>query len=141
MWVNFNMATLFKMTSVAKILSKINEIVESLRINGHPVLQNILKYMFDPSIKFLLPETTPPYKPNMYDEPKALLTEASKIYLFLEGGNPNLKQAKREQIFIQMLETVSADDASLLLAMKNKKSPYKNITKSIINEAFPGLIK
>ena len=61
--------------------------------------------------------------------------------MFLEGGNPNLKQAKREQIFIQMLETVSADDASLLLAMKNKKSPYKNITKSIINEAFPGLIK
>jgi hypothetical protein len=58
----------------------------------------------------------------------------------MEGGNPNLKPIKREQIFIQMLEAVSADDAQLLIAMKDKKSPYKNITKDIVNEAFPGLL-
>ena len=140
------MSTIFKMNSVAKVLAQINdlndkkEIIESLKVNGHPVLINILKYMFDPSIKFLLPEGVPPYKPNMYDEPKVLLGEANKMYLFIEGGHKTLKQIKREQIFIQMLELVSAADAELLLSMKDKKSPYKNITKAIVKEAFPGLI-
>ena len=138
--------TIFKMDSVSKVLSNINDlkdknkIIEALKVNSHPVLLNIIKYTLDPNVKFLLPEGDPPYKPNMYDEPKALLSEASKIYLFIEGGNPNLKQIRREQIFIQMLETVSAQDALLLLAMKDKKLPYKNITPKIINEAFPGLI-
>jgi hypothetical protein len=59
----------------------------------------------------------------------------------MEGGNPNLNAIKREQIFIQMLESINADDAELLVAMKDKKSPYKNITKDIVVEAFPGLIQ
>jgi hypothetical protein len=140
------MAIVFKLNSVAKVLSQINElndkkeILDSLKVNGHPVLISILKYIFDPSIKFLLPEGVPPYKPNMYDEPKALLGEANKMYLFIEGGHKTLKQIKREQIFIQMLETVSPEDAILLLSMKDKKCPYKNITKAIVKEAFPGLI-
>ena len=138
--------TIFKMNSISKTLEEINNLkkkderAEALVKNGHYSLKMILKGMFDPNVKFLLPEGAPPYKPNMYDEPKALLSEASKIYLFIEGGNPNLKQIRREQIFIQMLETVSAQDALLLLAMKDKKLPYKNITPKIINEAFPGLI-
>lgn len=140
------MSTLFKMNSVAKVLQQINElkdkkqIIESLRVNGHPVLMNILKYMFDPSIKFLLPEGKPPFKVNIYDEPKALLNESRRLYLFIEGGNPNLKPIRREQIFIEILETVSPDDADLLIAMKDKKSPYKYITKAVVKEAFPGLI-
>ena len=110
------------------------------RSNGHPVLKSILKYALDPNIKFLLPEGVPPYKPNVYDEPKALLAEANRIYLFIEGGNPNLKPLRREQMFIQMLEYVSPNDAVLLLAMKDKKLPFKNITKEMVREAFPGLL-
>ena len=140
------MSTIFKMQSVAKVLQQINDlndkkqIVESLKVNGHPVLKNILKYMYDPSIKFLLPEGKPPYKPNKFDEPKALRGEAKRLYLFIDGGNPNLKQVRREQIFIEILESVSPLDAELLLSMKDKKSLYKNITKAVIKEAFPGLI-
>jgi len=140
------MATIFKMNSVSKVLSQINdlkdkkEIIESLRVNSHPVLVNILKYMFDPNIKFLLPEGKPLYKPSIYDEPKALLTDIGTLYLYMEGGNPNLKQVRREQLFIQLLERISPSDAELLIAMKDKKSPFKNINKAIVKEAFPGLI-
>jgi hypothetical protein len=134
------------MNSVAKVLQQINDldnkkdIIESLKVNSHPVLTMILKYMYDPSIKFLLPEGKPPFKVNIYDEPKALLNEAKRLYLFIEGGNPNLKPIRREQLFIEILEFVSPDDADLLIAMKDKKSPYKNITKAVVKEAFPGLI-
>lgn len=95
---------------------------------------------FDPNVKFLLPEGVPPYNPNKFDEPKAFINEVPRFYLLVEGGNPNLKPMRREQIFIQMLENVSPDDAKLLLSMKDKKCPYKGITKDIVNLAFPGLI-
>ena len=80
------------------------------------------------------------FQPNKFDEPKALHMEVSRFYLLVEGGNPNLKPQKREQIFIQMLENVNEDDAHLLIAMKDKKSPYKGITKDIVSAAFPGLL-
>lgn len=136
----------YKIDSVAKLLAKINELkkkeelVEALRLNGHHTVKSILKGMFDPNIKFLLPEGSPPFKESKFDEPNALLQEAHKFYLFVEGGNTNLKPVRREQLFIQLLETVNADDAKLLISMKDKKSPYKNITKNIVKEAFPGLI-
>ena len=93
-----------------------------------------------PYCKFLLPEGKPPFKPNQFDEPRALHLEVPKFYLFAEGGNPNLKQIRREQLFIQMLENVNEDDAELLIAMKDKKSPFKGITKDVVVAAFPGLI-
>jgi hypothetical protein len=136
----------YKIDSVSKVLDQINKLdkkeerIEALRVNGVPVLKNILKNMFDPNVKFLLPEGRPPFRPNRFDEPKALLQEAHKFYLFVEGGNPNLKSVRREQLFIQILEVVNADDAELLLAMKDKKCPYKGITRAIVNEAFPGLL-
>ena len=139
--------TIFKMNSISKTLEEINNLkkkderAEALVKNGHYSLKMILKGMFDPNVKFLLPEGAPPYKPNMYDEPKALLNEVSRFYLLVEGGNPNLNQIKREQIFISMLEAVSPDDALLLLAMKDKKSPYKNITEDLVRSVFPELFQ
>ena len=133
------------MTSVAKLLLQIAELktkedrIEALKANAHPVLKNILKYTFDPNIKFLLPEGTPPYKENLFDEPKVLLGEANKIYLFIEGGNKNLKPIRRERLFIDLLEIVSKEDAKLLIAMKDKKGIHKNITKEIVEKAFPEL--
>ena len=62
------------------------------------------------------------------------------MYLFVEGGNPSLKQLRRESLFVQLLETVSADDAKLLLAIKDKYLPYPGVTPDIIKEAFPGLL-
>jgi len=147
MLVNFNMSNfVFKMHSVSALLTEINSlktkdaVVQALIVNGHPVLKNILKYMCDPTIKFLLPEGTPPYKASIFKEPKALLAEAHKIYLFVEGGNPNIKPLKRERLFIDILESIDKEDAELLIAMKDKINPYKYITPDIINTAFPGLI-
>jgi len=136
----------FKMESVAKVLTKINGLkkkedrIAALQQNNNYTLRSILQGMFDPKVKFPLPEGAPPYKVNQFDEPKALHNEVPRFYLLMEGGNPNLKSQKREQIFIQMLESVNADDAELLIAMKDKKSPFKNISKDIVVEAFPGLI-
>jgi len=136
----------YKMDSVAKVLSKINGIkkkedrVTALQQNNNYTLRSILQGMFDANVKFPLPEGAPPYRVNEFNEPKALHNEVPRFYLLMEGGNRSLNNIRREQIFIQMLEAVNADDAELLIAMKDKKSPYKNITKDIVMEAFPGLL-
>jgi hypothetical protein len=132
---------------VAEILKKASEIkdeaarVEWLRVHGNPAVQTILRYAFDPSIVWQLPEGIPPYKLNdLVDQQSRLYSEIRKLYLFIEGGNPNLKPLRREQLFIELLEVVDPEDAKLLLAAKDKTIPYPGITKQVVQKAFPGLV-
>jgi len=133
----------FKITSIARLLKQIDDlkkkdhIIEALKANGNINLKKILNGLFNPNVKFVLPEGTPPYRPSKFDEPKALLGEINRLYLFVEGGNNNLKPIRREQLFIEILEHINADDAELLIAMKDKKNPFKHINEKIIREAFP----
>lgn len=107
-----------------------------------PALRALLKYAYDDKVKFLLPEGEPPYKPNeLPDQEGILYSELRRLYLFIEGGNPNLKPMRREYLFVQLLETVNKDDAKLLIAVKDKKIPYKGITKKFIEEVYPGLLE
>lgn len=99
----------------------------------------VLEYMFHPSRKFLLPEGAPPYKPSDMDEPGIFYGELRKLYLFVEGGNPNLKQMKREILFAQLLEVVDPTDAELILAIKDKRSPYRGLTRKVAAQAYPEL--
>jgi hypothetical protein len=101
----------------------------------------LLKYMFDPNVKFLLPEGTPPFKKNEFlDQTGNLYSEFRRMYLFIEGGNPNLTNNKREMLFVQLLEMLDKDDAALVVAMKDKVSPYPGITYELVHKTFPGLL-
>ena len=121
----------------ASNLSTKKEKIEFLRKHYTKQLHLLLMHVFDPSVKFLLPDTDPPYKPNPTNESQGMLySEIRKFYLFCEGGHPTLKQNKREQLFVAMLENIDPADAKLMLHVKNKKLPYKGITPSLIQEAF-----
>lgn len=114
--------------------------VEKLRQLGVPVIQQILKYAFDPNIKFLLPEGKPPYTPNPYiDQDTRLYSEVRRLYLFVEGGSPNLTNLRRETIFIQFIEGIDKNDAELICAVKDKKLPFKSLTSDVVKAAFPDL--
>lgn len=122
------------------------EKVETLRrVVSQPLLY-ILKYTFDPNIKWLLPEgPPPPFKENK--EPVGsevmLRKEARTLYLFCSGGpedNPNIKQRRREQKFMELLESVHPEDAKVLIAAKDRKLPYPSITEKLVRDALPGLL-
>lgn len=105
------------------------------------VLKTVLAGAFYEGIKWNLPPGEPPYRPcDPVNAESFLYGEARRLYLFCEGG-PELTNLRRESLFIEMLESVHPKDALILLAMKEKKLPYKGITKSIISKAFPGLIE
>lgn len=125
---------------VSAIPNRKDRIAYLAQNGNNGALKLVLKYMFDPRLKFLLPKGAPPYTPSPIQNPRRLYPEARKLYLFVEGGNPNLKQARREQIFIDLLEIVDQDEAELLIAVKDKTCPYEGITKKVVQEAFPELI-
>jgi hypothetical protein len=131
---------------LSEILEKINKLKKGdraaeLKKHDSFAMRTILQGALDERIKFLLPPGTPPYKPSeMLDNQNVLKHDARKLVYFVEGGAPNLRQSKREMIFIELLESVARKDAELLIAVKDKKFPYKGITKEIVKEAFPGLI-
>lgn len=133
--------------SISEILKRASEITDDssrvawLQQNASTTLHTVLRGAFDPSIKWQLPEGDPPYKPcDLVDQHHRLFTETRKLYLFVEGGNPSLKQTRREQLYIELLESVDPEDAKLLLAIKEKRLPYPGVTKSIVDQAFPGLL-
>jgi hypothetical protein len=131
--------------SVSEIIKKCSEFkkkeerIETLRINCNESCKIVLQYMFHPEVKFALPEGKPPFKYSQFNEPNMLHSEARKLYLFLDGVNPDMKSVKRESLFIDILQSVDPEDADLLIAMKEKTSPYKGLTKEIVYAAFPEL--
>ena len=125
---------------VSKLKSK-KEKVKFLQDNNTDSLRMVLKSAFDPKIKWLLPEGDVPYKRN--DAPEGtehsvLAYGARKLYHFIEGGNADITQGKRETMFIQMLEGLHETEADVLCAAKDKvlHQKYKGLSEPVVKEAF-----
>lgn len=113
--------------------------IRILRDYWTPTMQDVIIYAYDSRIKWLLPEGVPPFKATRGADTQGMFyKEARRLYLFVEGGNSNLKPRRREELFIELLETIDGDDAEVVLKMKEKKLPY-GITKKLVQEAFPHL--
>lgn len=130
-----------------EILTKVNNAkdkskkIDVLRENDSVPLRQILKGAFDPKIKWDLPEGTPPYKVNdapAGTEHTTLHTESRRLWHFVEGADKKLSKSKKEIMFIQMLEGLHADDAKLLIAVKEKElnKMYKGLTDAVVKDAF-----
>jgi len=130
--------------SIAEIVNKTAELktekerVEWLQKHNNAALRTVLKYTYDPSVEFLIPNTAPPWKKNDYIGVEGMLySEARRLKIFIKGGGyDNLNRVKREQLFISLLEDVDNADAELLCQMITKK-PFKGISKSVAMTAFP----
>jgi len=131
---------------IHEILQKVNNAkdkpkkIEVLRQNDSQPLRQILKGAFDPKIVWELPDGVPPYKENEAPagtEHTTLHQEARRLHYFIKGAN-TLSKAKRELMFIQVLEGLHADEAALLLNVKDKKlnQVYKGLTDAVVKEAF-----
>lgn len=132
---------------MSEIATKINNAKDKprklkiLKENDSVALRQVLKGAFDPKIEWLLPKGDVPYTVN--DAPigtdHTLLTqEARRLYLFTKGGDSTISQNKRETIFIQLLEGLSAGEADFLVTVVNKKvnNKYKGFTANLVKEAF-----
>ena len=139
---NGNVTLLF-----SEVLDKVHkaktkaEKVAILIINDNPSLRMVLKSSFDPKVEWVIPTGEVPFTPNdapIGTEHTILQQEAKRLYLFTKGGDGSLTQNKRETLFVQMLEGLSAEEAEFLVAVVNKKinNKYKGFTGNLVKEAF-----
>jgi len=133
--------------SFHEILTKVNNAkdkpkkIEVLKKYDTNELRMFLKGAFSEKLEWLLPEGIPPYKPNeapIGTEHTWLKQEVKRMFHFLKGGNPQLSQMKRDNMFIQMLEGLCDEEAKLLIWAKDKElnKHYKGLTANLIKEAF-----
>ena len=133
---------------ISEILRKVSnaktkkEKVELLQKHNTPALRQLLIWNFDESVISMVPEGEVPYTPN--DAPTGtdhtrLEQEYRGFYRFVKGGADKLPSLKRESLFVQLLEGLSAEEAELLCLVKDGSptSKYKRITKAVVSEAFP----
>ena len=121
-------------------------------------LQQICQWAYNPKIKSMLPEGTPPYVEN--DAPEGtehmlLRTEGDKLWHFVKTqtnygeavkeeekeykiANPKLQATQRERMFIRLLEGLHKDEAELLINVKEKRlhQVYKGVSSEVVKEAF-----
>jgi hypothetical protein len=112
-----------------------------LKDNDSVPLRQVLKGAFDPNVEWLLPKGDVPYTVNdapVGTEHTILSQEAKRLYLFTKGGDNTISNTKREILFIQMLEGLSAEEAEFLVTVVNKKvnNEYKGFTANLVKEAF-----
>ena len=119
---------------------------EILQNNESTALIDLLQLTYNPGIKWLLPEGEPPYKPaeGINEEGEGSDLEGALIgkmrmmkYFISVDGNvlENIKPAKREVVFIQLLETIAPKDAKLVLEMKS--GAIKGVSTGVVEKAFP----
>ena len=124
--------------------------MEVLRKYQTPALEQFLKAAFDPNIEWMLPEGDVPYIKN--DAPDGtdhtrLSSEAIKLYHFVKLhrssaedvlGDARIQPFKREQMFIQLLESLSEGEAECVILAKNKNlnRKYKGLNSNTVRDAF-----
>ena len=102
-------------------------------------MKAVVGYAMDPGVKFLLPPSDPPFRPmpDGSDAQGRLISDHRKFIYFVDSPDGrSISAIKREQMFIQMLETLDVHDAQLLLRIKNKKLMIK---MDAVKAAFPSL--
>ena len=126
----------------AKKRSKADKIKVLVENDSMP-LKDVLRGTFDNVIQWNLPSGPVPFTPSSEESPpSSLLKQHLNFKYFVKGlrESSSLTNIKREKMFIDMCESIHPSDANVIIAMINKESPYKGITKNVVKEAFPNLI-
>ena len=135
--------------SVAEILSEASKLknkkdkVEFLsRYRFRKDMELIIKGAYHPAIVWLVPDGPLPEGVQFSDVPAVDLADdrlnrAHRQFRYLVKGGPDMKQAKREDIYLNILRSVHESEAKLLMSVVGKKIPYKGMTRALMLETFP----
>jgi len=128
----------------ASALKTKKERIDFFRKHGTPEFKDIIRINYDETIECLLPKGVPPYTPDDAPVGKAPshLGKKFRRFKYFFNGPTGLKMEplKRESTFIELLESIHASEADVLVLAKDKKLKYPGVTKKLCEDAFPGLI-
>lgn len=150
--IKFNRGTVY-LHEFLKLLSKTvdrTERVELIKLycganqSYSKGLRAFAECIYHPAVKFNLPEGPVEYKPLDTASPDQaysnLFNSIKSIKYLCYGKDMIMNKTKRESLFIQILESLSPDEAKIMIMFKDKKVDkriYPLIDESIFVEAFP----
>jgi hypothetical protein len=103
-----------------------------------PALKELLIFSCCPVVEWQLPSGNPPYTPlaEGTDQEGRFYSQVKKLDYFVNTPKGlELNSMKKEQMFIELMETIDPGDAKLLLRMKEKKLKIK---KEALQQVYPG---
>jgi len=132
---------------MSEILTKVNNAktkdkkIAVLKENDSEPLRMLIKASFDPKIEWVLPEGDTPYKANEAPEGTEhtlLSQEVKRIWHFIKGADSQTPRMRKETMFIQMLEGLHKDEATVLCHVKDKTlhQKYKGLSDNVVKTAF-----
>lgn len=109
-------------------------------------LESVLRGTYNPNVKYTI-EKVPYYKPDI-DSPEGMgmsniAFELKRAYLFEEGNPripPDLSEKRKNEILIQILESLEAKEAIVFMNMILKKDQAPGLDLSFMKETFPNLV-
>ena len=110
------------------------------QFTGRNDVKYALKAAFDPRVVFTLPDGLPdgfvvgdPDTPEgaMDMAPERFIRVFKRMQYWVEGGSAQASQSKREEIYLNTLRSLEKSEAEFLLEIKDKKMPFKSVTKEI----------
>lgn len=106
---------------------------------------DFVQSVYHPEVVYDLPESDPPFNTDYPDFNMApnTLGRALNFAKYFVIGQPEYIEddARRENLFIQQLESLHLKDAELLLMVKNKKiTGYRGVNERLFREAIPGIL-
>ena len=126
-----NVKTVFENVSKA---TNDQEKVDALR-NGVFPIKDLLRYVYDSAPSEL---TVPEYNKRDPSDTEGNISFETVVQDFRYLLNKKIPADSREVLLKKFLEGLTADGADLLTAIITKNIP--NLSKEVVNQAFPGLI-
>ena len=105
----------------------------------------LLKLNFHPDAKWILPPGSPPYEPAKAGDIQSntLHYEIKKLDYYTDPSPHSLDELpmlRRESMFVGLLERLDPQDATMLIAIKDKKLSYKGLTYKLVKDTWPELL-
>lgn len=112
-----------------------------LKEHETPILRQLLLAAFDPTVIFDV--EIPQYRTNSETDGYAsnnLNVEAKRLYIFMDTYTA-VSAKRKTALLAQVLESIDVSDAVALIDVINKDLQKYGLDETIVNKAFPGLIK
>ena len=127
-------------SEASKIKSKKDKMAFLSQYKNRKDMEQLVKGAYHPAIVWLVPAGPLPDNVEFSDVPAVDLADdrlnrAWRQFQYLVKGGPNMKQAKREDIYLNILRSVHVSEAKLLMSVVGKKIP--GISRALCLETFP----
>ena len=121
-----------KMSVIEKNLSQ--TLVDVLQLTFHPNCEWLVKEMPD---NYKIPQDILPGVTS-----NSLAAQLRKLYLFKKGDATaeSLTPQKRNELLLQILESLEPRDAEILIGIFQKDQGVKGLNYKFVKEAFPNLL-